>query len=179
MHQTTIGYHMSGTISTFNNINENANVDGLYMGTKNDIMDKELTAQERIEIYKTLAYNFFNDNTFFLSYYIQLNKVPPYDYVCAQYGFFNCRGVEEKYNLIMLYKICFEKCYPDLFIFKTLQLLHEYFCQDRIADFILQSYGRISYTDKYLYWFLERQYIVKHHLNYNTHLEKKKRLFQK
>lgn len=164
--QTTITPYLCGTMSKFDNINE-------------PIMDQELTTQERIEIFKTLAYNFFDDNTFFLSYAIKINKIPPFDFVCAQFGFINCKNIEEKYNLLMVYKTVFEKCYPDLFVFKPLQLLHEYFCQDKIADFIIESYSRIQYTDSYFYWFFENQHIVKHNLDYYSHMEKKRALFKK
>jgi hypothetical protein len=162
--QQKITPYFYGHFSKFENINE-------------PIMDKELTTQERIEIFKTLAYNFFDDNTFFLSYFLSIHKIPPFDFVCAQYGFINCRNVEEKRHLIMIYKTVLEKCYPDLFVFKPLQLLYYAFCQDKIADFIIESYGRIRFTDPHFYWFLQNQNIVKHNVDYQIHMERKRLLF--
>ncbi len=150
-----------------------------FDGVTEPIMDKELTTQEKIEIFKTLAYNFFDDNTFFLSYFLKIHKIPPFEFVSAQYGFINCKSVEEKHHLMMLYKVALEKCYPDLFFGKPLQLLYHAFCQDRIADFILESYGRIRYTDPHLYWFMEHQDVVKHYIDYQTHMERKRSLFPK
>jgi hypothetical protein len=165
--QQPIDYYLTSSISTkFNDVNE-------------DIMDKHLTSDEKIDVLKTVLYNFFNDNTFFLSYYIKLHKIPPYEEVCSQFGFSKCRDLEERLHLLMLYKTCFEKCYPDLFVFKPLGILYQYFCEDRIADFILHSYGRIQYTDSHFFWFLERQDVVKHNQEYESYMEKKQRLFPK
>ncbi len=164
--KNSVHYYLSNTMNVFENLDQNSS-------------DKNLTTEERIQIYKTLAFNFFDDNTFFLSYSTKINQIPHYDYVRAQFGFINCKNVEEKHNLLMIYKTCLEKCYPDLFVFKPLQILYEYFCKDTIADFILFSYGRIKYTDRYFYWFLENQNIVKHNLNYDYITQKKREIFHK
>lgn len=124
--QPTITHYISGSISKFDNVTE-------------EIMDKQLSTEERIDVFKTLALNFFDDNTFCLSYYTKINKIPPCEQVYAQYGFINCKTPEEKLHLLNVYKTCLEKCYPDLFVFKPLQILHQHFCNDTIADFIFFS----------------------------------------
>ncbi len=163
--QPTITSYLSGTPSRFENITE-------------DIWDKYLTTEERVLIYKTLAYNFFDDQTFVLVYYTKMRRIPPFEQVCAQFGFMNCANAEERLHLLMIYKTCFENCYPDLFVFKPLAILYDYFKEDRIADFILYSYGRIHHTDSHFYWFLNRQDIVKHNQNYQEIMEKKANLFK-
>lgn len=66
-----------------------------------------------------------------------------------------------------------------MFVFKPMQILYEYFIQDLIADFIIESYSRIKCTDNHFMWFMNNQHIVKHNINYQEFMERKKRLFHK
>jgi hypothetical protein len=176
-HQITITHYISHFISKINNMN-NQNI---------------ITTEERVQIYKTLSFNFFDDNTLILVYYTRTNILPLQDHICAQFGFINCKNIEEKYNLLTIYKTCFEKCYPDLFVFKPLQILYDvlksdqsarsaridYFCKDSIAEFIIYSYTRIQNNDFYFYWFLENKNIVKHNLNYYDIQQDKQNVYSK
>ncbi len=153
---------------------------GNFDGVENEsIMDKELSTNDRIEIMKTLAYSFFDDNTLYLSYFILSNKVPNENNLKAQFGFINCSNPTDRYNLLQVYKTVFYKCYPDTFIFKPMQLLYTYFVEDKISDFIIESYSRIKYTDNHFFWFMNNQHIVKHNINYKEFMERKAKLFQK
>ncbi len=153
---------------------------GKFDGIENEsIMDKELTSTEKIEIMKTLIYNFFDDNTLIFGYYLLSNVIPPNDHLKAQFGFMNCITQTERYNLLHLYKTAIYKCYNDMFVFTPMRILYQYFIEDNIAEFILTSYGRIKYTDTYFMWFIQNQYIVKHNVNYNNLMERKRNLFVK
>ncbi len=165
--QQSITYYTSNPLGNFDGIENES------------IMDKELTTNERIEIMKTLAYNFFDNNTMYFSYLLLNNKLPQDDLLKAQFGFINCRTPTERIHLFILYKKCLQNCYPDLFVFKPLGILYDYFIQDRIADFIIESYSRIKCTDTFFMWFLNNQHIVKHNINYNDYIERKKKIFQK
>ena len=128
---------------------------GNFDGVENEsIMDKELTTNERIEIMKTLAYNFFDNNTMYFSYILLNNKIPQDEQLKAQFGFINCRNPTERVNLFIIYKTCLYKCYPDMFVFKPHGLLYDYFVEDRISDFIIESYSRIKCIDSYFTWFI-------------------------
>ena len=143
------------------------------------IIDKELTTAERVDIIKTLAYNFFDDNTIYFSYYLLNNKMPRDDHLKAQFGFINCKSVEDRIKLFTIYKTALYKCYPDLFVFKPHGFLYQYFIQDRIADFIIESYSRIKCVDTNFLWFMNNRHIVKHNINYHEFIERKRKLFQK
>lgn len=165
--QQSLTYYTSHTMGNFDGIENES------------IMDKELTTSERIDIMKTLAYNFFDDNTYYFSYFIFNNKMLNDDNLKAQFGFINCSTPTEKINLFILYKKCLINCYPDMFIFKPLGILYQYFIEDRIADFIIESYSRIKCADNYFMWFLNNKHIVKHNINYYEFIERKRKLFQK
>jgi hypothetical protein len=165
--QQTLTYYTSNTLGNFDGIENES------------IIDKELTTNERIDIMKTLAYNFFDNNTMYFSYFILNNKMPQDDQIKAQFGFINCKSVEERIKLFIIYKTVLYKCYPDLFVFKPHGLLYQYFIEDRIADFIIESYSRIKCTDSNFMWFMNNQHIVKHNINYYEFMERKQRLFQK
>lgn len=165
--QPTLTYYTSNSMGNFDGI-ENEN-----------IADKELTTAERIEIMKTLAYNFFDNNTMYFSYFILNNKLPQDEQLKAQFGFMNCKSLEDRIKLFTIYKTVLYKCYPDMFVFKPHGILYEYFVQDRIADFIIESYSRIKCADSYFMWFMNNQHIVKHNINYQEFMERKQRLFQK
>ena len=139
--------------------------------------DSDITTKDRVEILKTLTYNFFDDNTIPFSMYMSMAKVPPFDNMCAQFGFINCRGVEEKYNLLRLYRTALFQCYPDLFFYKPCGILYEYLCEDRIDDFIIESYSRMRISDNVFMWFMNRRDIVKHGQNYEEIMRKKQALF--
>jgi hypothetical protein len=165
--QPSITYYTTQTLGNFDGIENES------------IMDKELTTTERIEIMKTLAYTFFNNNTLYFSYFILSHRMPNEDYLKAQFGFINCNGPMEKTYLLKLYNTCLYKCYPDMFVFKPMGILYDYFLEDRIADFIIESYSRIKYSDTIFMWFLNNKHIVKHNINYKEFMERKAKLFQK
>ncbi len=153
---------------------------GNFDGVENEsIVDKELTTAERIEIMKTLAYNFFDNNTMYLAYFILNRKVPQDDQLKAQFGFINCKNPTERLYLLKIYESCLYKCYPDLFCFAPLGILYQYFIEDRIADFIIESYSRIRFSDSIFMWFMNNQHIVKHNINYKDFIERKQKLFHK
>jgi hypothetical protein len=162
--QSAITDYLSGSPSTF----------GPEVGSYHD---SDISTKDRVEILKTLSYNFFDDNTFAFSYYISTHRVPPFENLCAQFGFINCRTVEEKYNLLRLYRTSLFQCYPDLFFYKPLGILYEYFCEDRIDDFIIESYSRMRISDNVFMWFMNRRDIVKHGQNYAEIQRKKQSMF--
>ncbi len=165
--QPSITYYTSHSIGKFDGIENES------------IMDKELTTAERIEIMKTLAYNFFDNNTLYLSYFILSHRIPYDDQLKAQFGFINCKNPMERTYLLKLYETALYKCYPESFVFKPMGILYQYFIEDRIADFIIESYSRIRISDTIFMWFMNNQHIVKHNINYQEFMERKSKLFQK
>ncbi len=162
--QTRIDDFVSATPSTF----------GPEVGSYHD---SEITTKDRVEILKTLSYNFFDDNTIAFSYYMSTHRVPPFENISAQFGFLNCRNVEEKYNLLRLYRTALFQCYPDLFLYRPLGILYDYFREDRIDDFLIESYSRMRISDNVFMWFMNRRDIVKHGQNYAEMQQKKQALF--
>ncbi len=147
--------------------------------TKYNTQDSNLTTNERVDIIKTLSYNFFDNHTMGLSYYLMNNTIPKCEYVLAQYGFNNCKNDEEKYHLMMVYKVCLEQCYKDYFSFAPLGFIYEYFKNDMLDEFIIGSYNRIGYNDVHIKWFMENKDKVKHYYNYDYFMEKRKILYSK
>lgn len=167
MKQSTLTYYTSNNMGNFDGIENES------------IVDKELTTAERIEIMKTLAYNFFDNNTMYFSYFILNNKIPQDEQLKAQFGFINCKSLEDRIKLFTIYKTVLYKCYSDMFVFKPQEILYDHFIRDHIADFIIESYSRIKCTDNYFMWFMNNQHIVKHNINYQEFMERKQRLFPK